>query len=146
MGVARRPLAVNDVSPPKEMLSLDWWTKEDHSQQIVDVANGGPISEFDIEQRLTLRRKLSGPKKMSREDVIEELREERQTLQEAKTKGIEIGDSEIDQAYADIARRMRMTPRQMDKAFADSGINLDSLRDSWRVDLARRALALQPRR
>jgi len=50
---------------------------------------------------------------MSRQEVIEELREERRTLQEAKSKGIEIKDSEIDQAYAAMARRMHMTPQQM---------------------------------
>lgn len=32
VSLARRPLALDDVKPPKEMLSLDWWTKENHSQ------------------------------------------------------------------------------------------------------------------
>ncbi len=70
----------------------------------------GEITESDIQKRLrtleALSRTHAAP---SREGVIEQLRDDSRTLQEAKSSGIEITDADLDQALSQEARRWGAT-------------------------------------
>ena len=113
------------------------------AQKFADEVKSDSIKESDIEQRRKLN-EMARQKTPSRQEVIEELREDRRTLQKAKSKGIEIGDSEIDEVCARMTERMHMTPQQLNDSLAKSGIDVGSFREKIRVDLTRRALRPNP--
>jgi peptidyl-prolyl cis-trans isomerase SurA len=93
------------------------------------------ISEQEIEQRLKFAR-LSTQREPSREDVIADLRAEKQRLLKAQLVGIEVADSAVDEACAAIAKRAKLSPEQLSEMLARSGVDADTLRQRIRVDLA----------
>ncbi|MET0633335.1 MAG: hypothetical protein ABWY47_20120 [Xanthobacteraceae bacterium] len=49
---------------------------------------------------------------------------------------MEVPDSEVDEAYASIASRMRMTSEQFTERLAQAGVNADTLKRRIRSDIA----------
>jgi peptidyl-prolyl cis-trans isomerase SurA len=68
--------------------------------------------------------------------VIDELRREKARIREAKQFGIEISDAEVDEAYANMAARMRFTADQLTQQLARSGIDVATLKHRIRAGLA----------
>ena len=99
------------------------------------VADSEPITELEIQQRSRLA-EVSTHKKPSREEVVDELRKEKLKVQEARSAGIEVADSEVDQAYAYMASRMMLTPEQLTGQLARSGINADTVKHRIRARMA----------
>src|SRR6266545_6411400 len=79
------------------------------AQQVVVIVNGEPITALDIEQRAKLIQ-LSSHKTPPRQEVLDELINEKLKVREAKKWGLEIPTSDIDNAYATMGSRMRLTP------------------------------------
>jgi peptidyl-prolyl cis-trans isomerase SurA len=105
------------------------------AQQVVRGIDGEPITELEIEQRNNLTR-LSKGKTPSREEVIAELRNEKLRLREAKKFGVEVANSEVDEIYANLASRMRLTAEQLTQQLARSGVDADALKHRIRADIA----------
>src|SRR6185312_34012 len=72
------------------------------AQTVVVMVNGEPITDYDIEQRSKLDF-LSSHKKPTRQDVINELIDEKVEIKEAKKYGVDPSGSNIDQAYGEMA-------------------------------------------
>jgi peptidyl-prolyl cis-trans isomerase SurA len=106
-----------------------------HAQQIVVIVNGEPITALDIEQRSKLTQ-LSTHKVPSRQEVIDELINEKLKVREAKKWGLEVSASEVDQAYGSMASRMRLTADQLTAQLAKGGLNASTLKDRIRADIA----------
>jgi peptidyl-prolyl cis-trans isomerase SurA len=106
-----------------------------HAQQVVVMVNGDPITALDIEQRGKLTQ-MSTHKVPARQEVIEELITEKLKVKEAKKWGLEITDSEVEQAYASMATRMRMTTDQLTQTLARGGVNPSTLKSRIRADMA----------
>jgi peptidyl-prolyl cis-trans isomerase SurA len=104
------------------------------AQQVVVMVGGEPITALDVEQRIKLT-VLSTQKAPSRQEVIEELINERLKIREGKRWGLEVANSEVDQAYATMAGRMRMTADGMTQTLAKSGIHPGTLKSRIRADL-----------
>src|SRR5262249_7676483 len=104
------------------------------AQQVRGI-DGELITEFEIEQRSNLTR-LSKGKAPSREEVITELRNEKLRVREAEKFGIEVANSEVDEFYANLASRIRMTAEQLTQQLARSGVDVDALKRRIRADLA----------
>ena len=104
------------------------------AQQVVVMVGGEPITALDVEQRTKLTQ-LSTQKAPPRQEVLEELINERLKIREGKRWGLEIPNSEVDQAYATMAGRMRMTADQMTQTLAKSGIHPNTLKSRIRADL-----------
>jgi peptidyl-prolyl cis-trans isomerase SurA len=68
--------------------------------------------------------------------VIDELRKEKLRVHEAKKFGVEVPDSEVDEAYAAMASRMRRMPEQLTDQLAKAGINADTLKHRIRAYIA----------
>src|SRR5450755_3498929 len=77
--------------------------------QVVVIANGSPITAYDIEQRAKLIT-TSTHKTPTRQEVIQELIDDRIKLAKARTYGFEVPDSEVDQAFANMAKNQHITP------------------------------------
>jgi len=71
--------------------------------QVVVVANGSPITAYDIEQRTKLMA-TSTHKAPARQDVIQELIDDRIKIAKAKSYGFEVPDSEVDEAFGNMAK------------------------------------------
>jgi peptidyl-prolyl cis-trans isomerase SurA len=101
------------------------------------IADSEPITELEIRQRSRLT-ELSTRRPPTREEVIDELRREKLKVLEAKKFGVEVSDFEVDEAYAAMASRMRMTSEQLTGQFTRAGVNVDTLRHRIRADIASR--------
>jgi peptidyl-prolyl cis-trans isomerase SurA len=105
-----------------------------HAQFVVAIVNGDPITNFDIEQRSKLI-ELASHKAPARKDVVEELIDEKLKLQLGKRYMIPEIDKDVDNAYANMARRMRSTPREFTNQLAKSGLRPETLKSRIRADL-----------
>jgi peptidyl-prolyl cis-trans isomerase SurA len=105
-----------------------------HAQSIVVMVNGDPITDFDIEQRSKLDF-LSTHKQTSRQDVIKELIDEKVKIKEGKKFGVEPSSSDIDQSFAGMSSRMRITPEQLAKSLESQGIRAETLKARIKAEM-----------
>ena len=104
------------------------------AQHVVVLVNGDPITAFDIEQRSKLIQ-LTANKTPARQEVIDELIEEKLKLQLLKRFTIEGMDNEVDNAYANMARRARMTPQGLTDTLEKSGIKPGTLKSRLKAEM-----------
>ena len=101
--------------------------------QIVAMVNGDAITALDIAQRSKLTQ-VSTQKMPSRQEVLEELIEDKLKVQIAKRYIAEVPKREIESAYANIARRANMTPDQFTKMVTAGGVSVNSLKARLHAD------------
>jgi peptidyl-prolyl cis-trans isomerase SurA len=104
-------------------------------EEIVAVVDGEPITAADVERRRKFDQ-LATHREPSRKEVIEELIAEKRKLREAQRSGIDVTDSDVENAYAHMAKRMNLTPEQLTAALAHAGIDPATLRHRIRADVA----------
>ena len=104
------------------------------AQGVAVLVNGDPITNFDIEQRSKLLQ-LSTHKTPARKDVIEELINEKLKIQLLKRYAIPDVDKDVDNAFANMARRMRQSPRDFTEQLVKSGINAETLKSRMKADI-----------
>ncbi|MBH5396800.1 peptidylprolyl isomerase [Bradyrhizobium sp. CNPSo 4010] len=104
------------------------------AQNIVVMVNGDPITDFDIEQRTKLDQ-LSTQKTPSRQEVINELIDDKVKLKEGKKYGVDPGVSDINQSYEGTAQRMRITPDQLTKSLESKGIRPETLKSRMKAEM-----------
>jgi len=104
------------------------------AQHVIVLVNGDPITAFDIEQRSKLIQ-LTANKTPSRQEVVDELIEEKLKLQLLKRFTIEGMDLEVDSAYANMARRARMTSQGLTETLEKSGIKPGTLKSRLKAEL-----------
>jgi peptidyl-prolyl cis-trans isomerase SurA len=103
--------------------------------QIVVMVNGSPITALDIEQRTEFER-LTTRKNPSRQEVINLLIDERLKVFIGKRYGLEVTDSEVDQAVQSMAKRTQSTPAQLEHSLAQQGVSINTLKAKVQADLA----------
>jgi len=111
-----------------------WPGSPAQAQTVAVMVNGEPITDFDIEQRSKLDF-VSIHKQPSRQDVINELIDEKVKIKEAKKFGVDPGASDIDQAFAQMSQRMRITPEQLTKSLEAQGIRAETLKQKIKTDM-----------
>jgi peptidyl-prolyl cis-trans isomerase SurA len=104
------------------------------AQTVTVMVNGDPITAYDIEQRSKLNF-LTTHKPADRQQVINELIDEKLKIKEAKKFGVDPTASDIDQSYAGMAGRMRITAEQLTKSLESQGIRSDTLKSRIRADM-----------
>lgn len=104
------------------------------AQTIVVMVNGEPITNLDIEQRSKLTF-MTTRKQPNRQDVINELIDEKVKIKEAKRFGVDPTSSDIDQSYAAMAQRMRLTSDQLDQVLEKQGVRPETLRSRIKADM-----------
>jgi peptidyl-prolyl cis-trans isomerase SurA len=105
-----------------------------HAQTVAVMVNGEPITNFDIEQRTKLDF-LSTHKQPTRQEVIEELIDQKVKIKEAKQFGVDPSSSDIDASFAEMSTRMRITPDQLSKSLESQGIRPDTLKQRIKADM-----------
>jgi peptidyl-prolyl cis-trans isomerase SurA len=102
--------------------------------QVVVVANGSPITAYDIEQRAKLLA-TSNRKTPTRQEVIQELIDDRIKIAKAKTYGFEVPESEVDQAFGNMAKNQHLSPEQFAQVIERAGISPSTLKARIRAEL-----------
>jgi peptidyl-prolyl cis-trans isomerase SurA len=110
-----------------------------HSQTVVVMVNGEPLTDFDIEQRSKLDF-LSSHKQPNRQDIINQLIDEKLKIKEAKKFGVDPTGSDIDESYGQMAGRMRINTDQLTKSLESQGIRPETLKARIRADMVWTAL------
>jgi peptidyl-prolyl cis-trans isomerase SurA len=104
------------------------------AQTVAVMVNGEPITHFDIEQRSKLTA-LSTHKQPARQDVINELIDEKLKIKEAKRFGVDPTSSDIDQSYAQMSQRMRTTPEGLTKSLESAGVRPDTFKARIKAEM-----------
>jgi peptidyl-prolyl cis-trans isomerase SurA len=104
------------------------------AQSVAVMVNGDPITSFDIEQRSKLNY-LTTHKAADRKEVVNELIDEKLKIKEGKKFGVDPTGSDIDQSYAGMSERMRITPEQLTKSLEGQGIRPDTLKARIRAEM-----------
>ncbi len=104
------------------------------AQSVAVMVNGDPITNFDIEQRTKLNF-LTTRKQAERQDIVNELVDEKLKIKEGKKFGVEPTASDVDQAFASMSGRMRMSPEQLTKTLENQGIRTDTLKSRIKADM-----------
>jgi peptidyl-prolyl cis-trans isomerase SurA len=105
-----------------------------HAQSVAVMVNGEPITNYDIEQRSKLNF-LTTHKQQSRQEVINELIDEKVKIKEAKRFGVDPTSSDIDQSFAAMSQRMRITADQLAKTLEAQGIRPETMKARIRADM-----------
>src|SRR3954464_8644213 len=103
------------------------------AQSVAVMVNGEPITHYDIEQRSKLN--ALSHKAATRQQVIEELIDEKVKIKEAKRFGVDPSSSDIDSAFAQMSSRMRTTPDALAKTLEAQGIRPETLKARIRADM-----------
>ena len=104
------------------------------AQTVCVMVNGEPVTEYDIDQRSKLDF-ISTHKQASRQDVLNELIDEKVKIKEAKKFGVDPTDSDIEQSYGEMGSRMHITADQLTKSLESQGIRPDTLKTRLRSEL-----------
>ena len=102
--------------------------------QTVVLVNGDPVTQFDIEQRAKLIQ-LSSHKTAARNEVMDELINEKLKIQLLKRFLIEGIDKDVDTAFGNMARRMRATPKEFTDNLEKQGVKLETIKSRIKADL-----------
>ncbi|MGB8397594.1 peptidylprolyl isomerase [Bradyrhizobium sp.] len=104
------------------------------AQSVACMVNGDPITNYDIEQRTKLNF-LTTHKQWTRDEVINELTDEKVKIKEAKKYGVDPTSSDIEQSYGAMGTRMRITPEQLTKSLESRGIRPETLKARIRAEM-----------
>ncbi|WP_208975424.1 peptidylprolyl isomerase [Pannonibacter phragmitetus] len=101
------------------------------------VVDDQAITSFQIGQRarlisLTERKSGAAATKAAQDELIDEVLK----LKEAKRYGITVSKKQVDDAFATIASRVKLTPANLAAALRQSGVDPETLRDRLRTEIA----------
>jgi peptidyl-prolyl cis-trans isomerase SurA len=104
-------------------------------QQVVALVDGEPITSLDVDQR-TKFMQMSTQKVPARQDVLNGLIDEILEIKEAHRFGIDVPDSEVDGAFANVGTRMGIDSQKLTQILASSGSSANTLKHRLRAELA----------
>jgi len=102
--------------------------------QVVVVANGSPITELDIKQRERLIT-TSTHKRVSRKEVIQQLIDDRLKIAKAKSYGLVVDDKQVNEAFANMAKRQGVSPDRFEKFLSRAGVTPYAVKQRIRAEL-----------
>ncbi len=93
------------------------------------IVNDVPITDYDITQRarlitLTERKNASVARRQAKQELIDD----QVKLGEATRMGVSVSDAEVDNAFNNIARNVKLSPSQLVKALGQGGVKADTLK------------------
>lgn len=104
------------------------------AQTVAVMVNGEPITNYDIEQRTKLNF-LTTHKQSTRQEVIDELINDKVKVKEAKRFGVDPGSSDVDELFSNMASRMRITGDQLAKTLEAQGIRPETLKSRLKAEM-----------
>ncbi len=111
-----------------------WYAPSTARAQVTVIVNGAPITALDIEQRIKLEQIVTN-KTSSRQHALDALIDEKLKLSIAKRYGFEVGESDVDESLANMAKRARMSPEQLAQMLATRGTSASAFKSKIRADM-----------
>jgi peptidyl-prolyl cis-trans isomerase SurA len=105
------------------------------AQQVAVIVNGTPITTYDIDQRMKFNM-LATHKQQSRQEVIQELIDDKLKVQIGERYKLEVTDTQVDNQFESIAQRMHTTAQQLTQHLTQAGVDARTLKDKLRSDIA----------
>lgn len=105
------------------------------AQQVTVLVNGEPITSYDIEQRSKFIQ-LTTHKVPARQQVVDELINDKLKVQVAKRYKLDITESDVNNAYANMGKRMHWTSEQLTQSLAQNGVDAATLKARIRAEIA----------
>jgi peptidyl-prolyl cis-trans isomerase SurA len=107
-----------------------------HAQNVVAFVNGEPITQFDIDTRSKLL-EASTPthKAPPRQEVLDDLIDEKLKIREAKRWGIDPSEDDMNGAFASMAQRAGQTSDQFIQSLTKAGVTPQTFRQRLRAQL-----------
>jgi peptidyl-prolyl cis-trans isomerase SurA len=102
--------------------------------QVVVLVNGMPITDYDIQQRSKLI-SVSTHKTPTRQAVLDDLINDKLKISKAKFYGFEVSDSEIDNAFDNMAKRQHLSTQQFAQMLEHAGLTADTIKARLRAEL-----------
>lgn len=100
----------------------------------VVTVNGQPITDVQVNQRLSLFR-MEG-NNTGRRGALEQLINEAVQLQEAKRLGINVSNAQVDEAFLQIARNLKLSRDRLQQVLQQGGVSEETLKDRLRAAIA----------
>jgi peptidyl-prolyl cis-trans isomerase SurA len=104
------------------------------AQTVAVMVNGEPITDLDIESRIKLDF-ISTHKQPTRQEAVDELIDEKVKIKEAKKFGVDPSAADINEAYGQMAQRMRITTDQLTASLEKQGVRPDTLKQKIKTDM-----------
>ena len=106
------------------------------AQNAIVLVNGDPITAFDIDQR-TRFLQLAARKTLARQEVLDELIDEKLKLQQLRRYDVNLTaiDNDVENAVNNMARRMRMNQQQFIQQLAGSGVQIGTLKSRVKAEI-----------
>lgn len=106
------------------------------AQQVVVFVNGDPVTAIDIEQR-TKFLVLTNPnqKAPSRQEVLDQLIDEKLKICEGRRWGIEVSDADVNSSFSAMAGRLQQTSDQLTHNLGQKGVNSSTLKHRIKADI-----------
>jgi peptidyl-prolyl cis-trans isomerase SurA len=105
------------------------------AQQVAVLVGGSPITTYDIEQRSKLIQ-LSTHKTPTRQEVVDELINDKVKVQEAKRYGMEASDADVERAVTTMGARTRMSLAQFTQMLASGGVRVDTIKARIKAEIS----------
>jgi peptidyl-prolyl cis-trans isomerase SurA len=102
--------------------------------QVVLFVTGQPITAYDIEQRMKLSA-LGGGKPRSRQETIDDLIDDKLKILAGKRFNFEVSETEVDNAFAGVARNVGLSADQFTEQLKRAGLNANAFKARLRADL-----------
>lgn len=105
--------------------------------RVVALVNDEPITSYDVAARAKFMNVVSRKplNKSLRAAALEELIEEQLKFQEGRRLGIKANQDAVDRAFGQIAKRLKMSAAQLNRAFTSAGVNPKTLRRRLEADI-----------
>lgn len=107
----------------------------------VATVNGTPISDVQVDQRLRLFQ-LEG-NKTGRKGALDQLIDEAIQMAEAKRLGITVSNAQVDEAFLQIARNLKLSQDRLTEVLRQGGVGAATLEDRLRAAIAWNAVTEQ---
>jgi peptidyl-prolyl cis-trans isomerase SurA len=110
-------------------------TSAARSQQVVAFVNGQPITTLDVEHRGKFIL-MTTKKPPTRKEILDSLIDEILEVNEAKRFTLDVPDSEVDNSYSGVAKRMGLDAPKLTQILVNGGASEDTLKRRLRAQIA----------
>ena len=104
------------------------------AQHVLVTVNGDPITAFDVETRSKFLQ-VTTHKTPTRQEVIEDLINDKLKLMMGKRYRLEIDDADVNRAFNNMAHQMRLDGEGLERELGKQGIAAYTLKDRIRAEL-----------
>lgn len=132
---ARSRAVLTAVCAAAAMLAVGSVARAQEQQEVVVLVDGEPITTLDLQQR-TKFIEMSTHKQPTRQEALDSLIDEILELREAKRYEIVPPDSEVNQAYANVASNMGVDTQKLTQMLSSGGASAETLKRRLKAQLA----------